>query len=276
VSFLLCDPGLIIPPPQGGDEHLRSFWLRVIEWSTDRRLKLGPESFHFTINLFGQANWAFLEHAACSVDARSALNRLLASVQPAANLPDSAPSLTPRYTFIPEGERALARDLGATWREELLALASRAAHWNAASLAVELRPPPPASVPLVTSPNQPIPREVDLRVGEYLLDKRITLVGALHDDRFLRLLCRTFKISMDQVRWIESEPNREPQLDALKGLSGNRDVVCCILGAPGQLGLGHAGSEKAKRMTMDRGAELLAVSRPNEVLGALRERFGVN
>src|SRR5262249_55915856 len=157
------------------------------------------------------------------------------------------PRLTPRYVRNADAECALGLDMVAVWPEELLAVATNQSHWEATASIVEIHPPPPHSISLVGRPNQRVPGELDRVVAESLAERRLTLVGALRDDRFVRVLCRTFSLDDDQVRWIEAEPGREPQLEGLRSLAGHRDIVCCILGAPGQLGLGHSGTEKAMR-----------------------------
>jgi hypothetical protein len=278
VSFVLVDPGLIMPPSRVGVAAQGMFWARLIEWSDDRRIKLGRESFQIVIEHFTARGWPDVAAENCPQELRSlarvALNRLLSSVREPLEQPADIPQLTPRYVNGADTECALALDLGAVWADLLTAVATDERHWETRAQRVAVRPPPPESVSIIREPKQVLPQEIDARVAEFLAAKRLVIVGALRDDRFLRQLCRTFALDTEQVRWVESEPGREPQLSSLKALAGHRDIVCCILGAPGQLGLGHAGSEKAIRLATNRGAEVLIVDRPNRLLSSLRERFG--
>jgi hypothetical protein len=278
MSFVLCDPGLVMPPGSSEVETARMFWTRLIEWSNDRRVKLGVESFQILLDFFAARGWPDFVEPACPselrMSARTALNRVLSSVREPVHSAAQIPVLTPRYLRDADAECALAIDLSATWAEELLALATVEAHWGAVTREVAIDPPPPSVVSLIAEPRQALPREIDRNVSEFLKEKRLTIVGALPDERFVRVLCRTFHLAEEQIRWLGSEPGREPQLEGLKALAGDRDIVCCILGAPGQLGLGHAGSEKAIRLATNRGAETIIVDRPNRLLASLRDRFG--
>lgn len=278
MSFVLCDPGLVIPPNAEDVSAHRAFWVRVIEWAHDRRLKLGVESFQVLFEEYERRGWPDYEEPMCpvalSVDARTAVARLLSSVRTPRRESNQIPQLSPRYIRDEDAECALAMDFAAEWEEDLLGVATSREHWERLTREILLAPPPPESVAVILEPNQIVQREIDQRVAADLRNKRVTIVGALRDEHIVRFLAVTFDLRREQFRWLESEPGRQPRLDGLRALSGHRDIVCCILGAPGQLGLGHAGSEKAIRLAENRGVKVLLVDRPNQIVRALRGSFG--
>ena len=124
--FLLCDPGLLLPPDaEDVGEHER-FWHRVVEWSSDKRVALGPEAHELVIRHFEMQGWPDYQPPFCPRGlaglACGALNRLLASKREPMGPPASAASLVPSYVRHQDGELAIAIDVTSRWQAPPVAL----------------------------------------------------------------------------------------------------------------------------------------------------------
>jgi hypothetical protein len=271
--FVLCDPGLLLPPNDQDFSRHADFWRVLIGWAADRRVSLAPETHQVVIDHFRREGWPNYDPPLCPSGLRgiasAALTRLLSRKQipesPGADIPD----LDPPYVRFGDGALAIALDLASIWEDAPAAIATRVAHWERPEAAVALIPPPPASVPFVTCPKERTEGETLQLTRRRLGQRRITIVGGVRDLRVVGSIAERLEVDAARVRWIESEPGSSPQIDRMKGMRAHRDVVCCVLGCPGVVGMGHSGSEMAMRHTRDRGVDHCSVASPSEILDAL-------
>jgi hypothetical protein len=271
--FVLCDPGLLLPPNDQDFSRHADFWRILVGWAADRRVSLAPETHQVVIDHFRREGWPNYEPPLCPSGLRgiasAALTRLLSRKQIPASSGRDIPELDPAYVRFDDGALAIALDLSSIWEDAPGALATRTAHWERPEPAVVLTPPPPAAVAFVTRPKERTKDESLQLTRRRLGRRRITIVGGVRDSRIVGVVAERLEVDEARVRWIESEPGSAPQTDRMKGMRAHRDVVCCVLGCPGVLGMGHAGSELAIRHSRDRGVDHCSVTTPAEILDAL-------
>lgn len=271
--MILADPGLIFPPAEGTDPL--DYWNDVIAWGADRRLRLGRECYEWVFSTADADGWSLFDVEGCPPALRRlairAVSRLLAEPALPERLPDDLYEMSPDYVRHVDGGTIISIDLTSEWPEEVFALASRAGHWSDPCVAVTVRD---SNTPLALSPTFHSDREQVVAARKALSGVRVTVVGGLRATQVADELAEMLGIGDSRLRWIEAEPGRQPNLDGLIMLRAQRDVVCCVLGAPGQLGLGHSGSEKAKRLAERAGVRLVIVRRPSEIRAALVDAFG--
>src|SRR3954447_25862601 len=80
---LLLDPGLLVPPAEPPTAW-RDFWARLVEWASDRRVKLGPASHAFVYQRYAELGYPHqeldLHPAELKREYRRAIDRLLSTV----------------------------------------------------------------------------------------------------------------------------------------------------------------------------------------------------
>lgn len=265
---------MLPPDEEDVSSHIR-FWRSLIEWAADKRTALGPETHDVVINHFTASGWPNYEPPFCphglSGLAASALNRLLASRREAISMPRHEAALDPKYVRDDDGALAIAFDVTSEWEEPPVALASNPRHWEKSVDEVVIAPPPPSTIQLIYIPKALSRAEQIARLQRRLRNRRLTIVGGLCD----RVVCTRLEADLglrgSDLRWIESEPGKDPETDRLKGMQGHRDVLCCVLGTEGVLGLGHGGSQSAVEHARDRGVPHCSVRTPSEVIDAVIE-----
>ena len=273
-AFLLCDPGLLLPPYGESVERHQEFWRRLLDWSADRRLRLGLQSREAVFHHLDLNGWPDYNPPHCPAtlkrDALRAVNRLLAAV--ASEPPSEAaevPGLDPAYVKDEEGGMALALDLAEQHDEALLAAASHEEHWERISPTVALDPPPPERVPLAFEPGFETEAERIKHAADALEEKRVMIIGGKQKSAVAEELGKRFSLPASKIVWIEAEQGTQPDLYKLSGLRAERDVVVCITGK-----IGHAGSDKVRALSAAGGIQPLLVERASEILAAIQQRYG--
>jgi hypothetical protein len=262
-GFVLCDPALMMPPPPDENEGAQ-FWARLIEWSADHRLRLGPAGYELVVSLLGEFGWPKRDAAnyppGMAQLAHRSLAMLLKQVA-AAETRHPPPRLSPRHQ--PDGgEEAIGMDAAALHESPILGLATAKEHWDSVAESVMFEPPPPESLTLLFEPGASLPDEEDLAVRRFLKDRRVTIVGGVRDEQVLNDL--TTRFQPKEVRWFGAEPGPRLNLDGLTGLHARFDVVYCVTGH-----IGHEGSIKAKKCCRKRGIEMRKVSKAGEIVNDL-------
>jgi hypothetical protein len=273
--FVLCDPGLLLPPLGEDVPSHESFWKTLIAWAADRRVSLAPETHEVVIHYFRKEGWPDYEPPFCPRGlkgiASGALSRLLSRNRIPEGPGQTIPSLNPGYVRHEDGALAIALDVSSDWVEGPAALASQTSHWERAAATIVLDPPPPDAIPLVTQPHAETEAESIAIARRRLAKRRITIVGGIRDPQAIAQLAEALGIEQGRIRWIESEPGCAPQTDRMKGMRAHSDVVCCVLGCPGVVGMGHSGTQTATKYSRDRGVAHCSVKTPSEMPAALVE-----
>ena len=172
----------------------------------------------------------------------------------------------PRYVLDEELGQAVALDVAEQYMCGLIGAASEPSHWERDCEMVSILPGPPPGLHLAMEPAQVLPGEIDHRVRSALRRRRVTIVGGSENASVMMELQERFAAN---VRWIEAETSREPNLRPLKGMLPAAEVVFCITGA-----IGHAGSTKAVQVSRARGVLAICVERPGEIASRLLDLFG--
>ncbi len=280
ISQVLCDPGLLRPPPTDDVAGGARFWQGVVEWAGDSRVRLGPACQQYLAAALVNDGWPDFQPPSCpralKRDASRALNSLLGKIakydRATAEGGDKGVELRfkPRYTQDAQAEMPLARDVAlVARRENLTGLATSQSHWEQQALMVRCDPPPPESVPFLLRPLDPLPGEADLRVASYLEKRRLTLVGGSPADGVVRSLRARFRLSSGQIRWIQSEKGVRTNLSALDGVEIERDIVFCIAGH-----VGHSTREAAQAKCTSRGVLFRYAQTPSMIAELLIAEFG--
>jgi hypothetical protein len=268
--FVLCDPLILLPPSQDEDPPATDFWVRLIEWAADRRLRLGPLAHVFLLGMLGES-WPQFHPPACpaglSRDARQAFMELLGRVADApTGAVGRAPTMTPRYVGPRDASDALGLDSSGLALMGLLALASEVGNWAEAAAAVEFDPPPPERLPLVFEPGGALPGDGDASVAGFLLGRRIMIVGGRESAAVLAALCNRFGVSADDVTWLVSEKHQRMNRNALSVLRAT-DVIYCITGS-----VSHPDWQAAEEKCRRWGVVLHEVDKPSEIVSDLYAR----
>lgn len=271
--FVLCDPGLLLPPDEADVPLHGSFWRGLIEWAADKRLALGPETHQLVIQHFTTKGWPDYHPPLCPDGlgglAAGALNRLLAKRLEPASPPEGTATLDPKYIGHEDGELAIVIDVTSDWKKPPVAMASSPSHWEKPVAEITIAPLPPYGMELICEPGMPSQAERLAQLQRRLEGRRLTIIGGMEDRNVCRLLRSKLGLNRSDVRWIESQPGKDPDTDRLKGMRGHRDVLCCVLGTEGVVGLGHSGSEAARDHARDRGVPHCSVHTPSEIVDAI-------
>ncbi|MBJ7355316.1 MAG: hypothetical protein JHC98_10880 [Thermoleophilaceae bacterium] len=238
-------------------------------------MKLGAKC-HVTVHEYLASNgWPQYKPPGCpqelSSDARTAVATLLGKTVTAPDaISGEPPEFDPSYIFDAGLGSSLARDVVSTHEIGLVGVATRVPNWSEKSDIARVVPFPPIEVSLLHAPNQSTPTDIDSHVSQRIGGRRITILGGLRKPEVEAELRRRFGDNLD-IRWIESEPKKEPSLDCLRMMSGDRDLLVCILGAPGQLGLGHSVCGNAVTIAGRGGVRVLKCERPSKVSAVIVE-----
>lgn len=276
--FLLCDPALVAAPgPTDDVSASREFWVRLIAWSGDRRVRLGRECRALVLDELAEAGWPDYHPPRCPGGlagiAAQRLNVLLTSLAAAdenVSACSEIPTLDPEYVRSETGALALAMDLRTSHCRSLVGVATTPSSWkDTQANTVNGNPPPPRNLPLVSQPQGPARGERDVYASIALHGRKLTVVGARRDDEVVRVLMSRLAIPERAIRWIECEKGRQPSLDRLGGMQSGRDLLGCVTGH-----IGHAGSQKALGLAKKRCVQVVCVEHPGGLPDALSERFG--
>lgn len=270
-GFLLCDPALVMPPPDNEEDEMR-FWMRLVEWAADHRVRLGPSSHDLVISLLGTVGWPqFDSHRYPPGMARlayRALSTLLGQAFPPEETLPTPPKLKPGYLPHAAGARTIGSDAAKLHHDEgLIGVATDPTHWEESCEKVGFSPPPPSYLSLLFEPLGLLPQEEDRAVAEHLQHRRVTIIGGIQSDQLFKELQARFEPK--EIRWFGSEPGSRLNLDGLEGLQARVDVVYCITSH-----IGHDGSIKARKCCRKRGVELRTVVNPKEIATDLCRRHG--
>jgi hypothetical protein len=276
--FLLCDPALLLPPDTDDQGRGVVFWQRLITWSADHRVRLGPTTLDLVLAEFGDLGWPSFEPPACPValkrTARKSLNNLLARVQLARDDAEpiaAIPLLTPRHRRGKLIEEAIGHDAATLYMPALLGLATDLDYWEPVADTLGFDPPPPDLLPLVTDATQVLDRERDHAVAAFLHGRRIIIVGDKPQGDLVASISRQYELDVDQIRWIASEPGKRINLDSLSSLEPDTAVVVCIKGF-----IGHPKSESVEAKCRARGIIARSVWDRRELADALHDAYVVS
>lgn len=268
--FLLLDPALLIPPQDAEVEAYNEFWVRVVDWASDRRVLLGADGRSVLLERLG-TGWPDTAPPFCPKalvrEAAYALNTLLGRVAPrtCATTIGKVEAFDPSYVRDAEIQLALQSDVELT-HNRLLGTATAHEHWASAADITKAIPGPPDAVPLLAAPHAEAPGEVDIRVGRALRTRALTIVGGKKKPAVITSLTKRFGCSPD---WIEAEKGSQPNLAALKGMKPEAHIIVCLTGK-----IGHAGSEKTAKLAAARAVPLLLAATANDIEKVLRDHFG--
>lgn len=268
-AFVLCDPALLMPPPSDELGAAR-FWARLVEWSSDHRVRLGPASHALVVSTLGRFGYPQRDAQKYPPGLAQLAHRTLAIMLGqalAAEIKGPSPRLTPRYQANDEGEAAISADIAALHDSPLIGLATAREHWGAESDTIKLDPPPPASVYLLLEPEERLAVEIDQGVKLFLEKRRLTIVGGVPNEQVVEGLNRRF--GPKEIRWLGAEPGSRLNVDPLAGLQARTDVVYCVTSH-----IGHDGSTRAKQCCGKRGVELRKVSKASDIADDLCRRHG--
>jgi hypothetical protein len=236
---------------------------------------LGPQSLSFLYTHFARSGWPDHQPPNCPTElhriSHEAIGRLLSRVAPLVTPGRHFTSFEPGYVRDAAAGDALGGDLVTVFSDEVLAIATADDHWATPANEVNVNPPPPARVALVTSAEVTLPVERTIGARHAFQARRLTIIGGLRSTEATNAVVDAFAA---EVRWIESEPGSQPDLKQCRSLTSEGDVVCCVVGTKGVVGLGHSASEKIKKMAANRGTPVIVVETPSKILAALVERFG--
>jgi len=270
--ILLCDPAILLPPDTSDPDRGVAFWQRLITWSADHRVRLGPTTLDLVHATFADLGWPNYDPPGCPTAlkrvARRSLNGLLARVQlPTDSHPTIAvvPTLMPNHRSGDLVEEAIGHDAATLWMMGVLGIATDRSHWAPPADAVAFDPPPPDMLDLIDTPLAHLDEEIDSAVAGFLRGRRLTIVGGCPRPELSESLCARFELDAAQVHWIGSERGQRLNLDSLDGLQADRDVVVCVTGH-----IGHAGSRGVKARCRRREIELLCVHDQNQIADELR------
>lgn len=268
-DVVLCDPALLMPPPPD-ERGAAQFWARLVEWSSDHRVRLGPASHELVISLLGKFGWPERKTGSYPPGMAQLAYRTLATMLGqalAAEKIDNVPTLSPRYVPGDEGEAAIGSDAASLHQTPLLGLATAEEHWEEVSDRIAFCPPPPELLHLLFHPGAKVDTERDNAVRALLGEKRITIVGGIYNDRLHDELMQQFQPKA--IRWLPAERGTRLNLDALDGLQARSDIVYCVTGH-----IAHAGSTKAQQRCRKRGVEMRKVPNAGDIPEDLRRRYG--
>ena len=274
--FLLLDPGLLVPPPRetsASDHH--AYWLRLIEWSADRRLRLGRRGQQAVLEILG-TDWPNPSPPRCphgmKREASRALNVLLGAV---VTVPDDyqptgrVDASDPRYVKDGTIEVSLRADIAEQHELGLTGTATSHEHWSKPATELQLSPGPPKQVAIVTAPGTVSDTERDRWVSRRISKYRLTIVGGVAKETVYKELKSNFGMDGSEVRWIETEKSRGAPLDRLKGMQAESDIVFCVTGW-----IGHAESQKVVELSAKCGVKCVCVEKRSGIIDGLREHFG--
>ena len=273
--FLLCDPALLLPPEPQAAEIGLDFWPRLVAWSANRRVRIGPETLQLVYSAYEDLGWPTLQYPACPAALQRTAHRALAILLSRGHEADETcavdriPTLSPHHTRGDLVEEAIGHDAAALASPELIALATSDDFWSPPQTSVTFDPPPPDQLPLSFDPSARLQPEVDVTVSEFLVGRRVTIIGGTANDHFLADLGDVFDLVNSDVRWIASEPGKGVKLDFLEGLRPDRDVVFCVVGH-----IGHPESIKVEQACTRRGVPLHSVDDLRDIIERLRARYG--
>ncbi len=272
--IILCDPGLLMPPVDSEITEYRTFWERLVAWAADRRVLLGVQSRQAVLEKLEALGWPDYLPPQCpealSRDARRAFTNFLLSVADnPCNAPPDIPALDPEYVLDGEFGSAFALDIGEHGGDQLLGAASTHPHWARPAEVVKVTPPPPSEVQLIVNPGQKLLAEQTYLVRRELRRKRVTIIGGKETKHVIEAICDLCSVDENNLRWVEAEPEKNPNLDCLLGVRVENDVVVCITGA-----IGHSDSATVIRRCRRGGMEPILVEKRSDIERAIRLRYG--
>src|SRR5947209_1968815 len=143
--FILIDPALLLPPDSEDKLIWGRFWLRLMGWEEDRRLRLGPATHRGALHLIKLASEEVANFPPHTVrERRSSLLRLMGRV--ASLGPEHKPLvLVPQYRGSSVAHERLLSDVAATRtgvEPGLCAIATEPTPWEAGCQRVSCNPPP--------------------------------------------------------------------------------------------------------------------------------------
>lgn len=245
---LLLDPHIIVIADEQYEnrpmESKHSYWDRIIRWSTDNRVRLGPESHALISGHFSEFGYPAneidpaLPHIAreCS----TAVNRLLSRVMEP-NIDSREIFFTPKYLGSANSELALKFDLTSFHAGVIAGIASVESHWDVLAnenCTLRLTPPPPSELELCFCPGAFLQSEQSEKLRNILSKKILTIVGGKRNNNVINEIFTKYRIPKKNIHWIESEKAKPPRnIDGKWSQSDpEKHIILCVTGR-----IGHAG-----------------------------------
>lgn len=270
---LLIDPRLVAIPMDAvlSNSDLGDFWTLVVEWATDSRVVIGPNTLEYVWSLLDSHGYPERELAiyprALRTEYRAALHTILARV---AGHSGAAEDRTMHPTYLGhENERScLARDASATHGDEVLGVATSLRHWGGEQNGyISFQPVPPSRLVLCSRPGEELEAEILSDVAAFYGDKKIHIVGGKPNDFIYKSIREALGISKRRIDWQPSEKNKVPRdLDKrYSQLSAERDIIVCVTNR-----IGHSQSEAAEKAASKVGVPYIPLESGNDIPAVLR------
>ena len=146
----LIDPAFLVPPDSSESTQWQEFWLNIIRWELDRRIRIGTATFQLALHydLYRLAEQKSVDWPPCTrLERRKALAKLLSRVL-GNELSQGSRTLAPEYIGPSPAYNALLQDLptACASSESSVALATAACWWTELGDGAECIPPPPREI----------------------------------------------------------------------------------------------------------------------------------
>lgn len=273
---VLMDPAFLVPPESDDPAVWGRFWLRIIEWEVDRRVRIGPATFRFAtqnVNLYELASRPHADWPPHSVrERRRALGALLARLL-SSDVNGGADQVRPDYLGPTAALEVLLQDLPLSCfsPSAVAALATSEDMWSEVGTEARCVPPPPEVVELLFQPRGKLRSDRLERARLRLSGKRVKIVGGQPSSRVINEIVERLGLSESDVNWTPSECHKKPSFDSWRGLHRDRDVTVCITGR-----IGHASSQKAAIIAQRAQVQLIRVESASDVASEIERVFGTD
>lgn len=263
---LLIDPGLLEPPNEGSDSWSK-YWIRLMDWTTDRRVRVGIHTFELAtheLQLFDVIESDIANYPPHTRhDRRRALHQLMSRVQQASS--DRAPGrLHPEHLVSARAAGALAADLSRCQDAEspVEGVASDRDCWAEETFEGVCIPPPPSRFEICLTPEAPLQNDTRTRLRALITGKRVCIVGGQQDPRVEQEVSELGA----EVVWFPCERHKKPNLERWRALRPDQDIAVCITGR-----IGHATSNKASEMARKCGVVYVEAYQVGDILAGIEE-----
>lgn len=270
MTVLLIDPRILLPSDEKAELSATSeYWRLVIEWSADKRARLGFHTRELLCERFAKYGYPQndmpVSVAALRGPFRAAINNIMARVLP----PDGeveACEFDPRYKGTPDELIALQMDVSSTRIDGVVGIATVPSSWDETASTIMVKPPPPAQLVVCFEPSRKLEIEQESELQEFFSSRRLFVVGGRPDPCSVKKL-QQLGLSAERVIWTPSEKSKPPRNldDKWSGLNADRDITVCITGR-----IGHSESGKAEDLAQRRGVTYIPAETANEAIRALK------
>lgn len=270
MATLILDPEFLQPPIGQPPAEWISFWLTLVAWEADSRVRIGAASLGCAAELMREVEDDKLDHPPHSrSERRRVAGRLLSRVLKTDGSREIH-SIDPGYLGSPLSWQRLSRDLGDCVGEpgELYGVATAERFWTVSAAAASCDPPPPASVALCCSPGEAIAGQPLEMVRDLLFGRRLRIVGGQVEKRVVDAIVENLGIEENAIRWEASERKKKPKLEGWKDMESGVDVAVCITGL-----IGHSSSDRASTLARKADVDWVEARSPGQIVKAIEQYF---